>query len=212
MTAPGRARQWPPWRPVAGSPRYSTSNLHYRGSSRGPAELRERGTCLIEPASGAFRRCTPRGEARRRSAVGPTAAIVRDAAAGAEFDALLEPLAGRLVDGGVHLQDTVDRIRALLRLSSGDAAVGEALAIARRTGARIVDQDAALFLPEPMGSAPKEPPAPQIAAALGISTRHCAQAPRTRLRQAARLHPHRRGRARQEDRHRRARGDRSALE
>jgi DNA-binding NarL/FixJ family response regulator len=129
-----------------------------------------------------------------------TAAIVQNKPAGAELDSLLEPLAGRLVDCGIYLTDTVDRVRALLRLSSGDAAgaeelatraiaasrrrrtpiflarelvvlaaarqhlrqdvaqtadaVEEALAIARRTGARIVAQDAALLLTEPIEGSP----------------------------------------------------------
>ena len=121
-----------------------------------------------------------------------TAALLKDIPAGAELGELLEPLAGRLVDGGTVVLDTVDRIRALLRLASGDPAgaaelatdavaasrrrrtpiflarelivlaaakrqlgidpsdttraVDEALAIARRTGARVIDQDAGLLL------------------------------------------------------------------
>ena len=123
-----------------------------------------------------------------------TAALVDNVPAIAELADLIEPLAGRLVDGGTLLVDSVDRVRALLRLASGDAAgaaelaaqavtasrrrrtpiflarelivlaaaqqrlgndadttdlVDEALAIARRTGARIVVNDAALFLTEP---------------------------------------------------------------
>ena len=126
-----------------------------------------------------------------------TAAIVEDTSAGTELDQLLEPLAGRLVDCGAYPTDTVDRLRALLHLSSGDPAgaeelaaraiaasrrrrtpiflarelvilaaaqqrsgndptetadaVEEALAIARRTGARIITQDATLLLPESTG-------------------------------------------------------------
>ena len=125
-----------------------------------------------------------------------TAAIVEDTPAGAELEQLLEPLSGRLVDCSTHMTDTVDRVRALLRLASGDYAMAhelathaiassrqrrtpiflarelvvlaaaqqhlgadpavaadtieEALAIARRTGARIVARDAALFLLEPI--------------------------------------------------------------
>jgi DNA-binding CsgD family transcriptional regulator len=124
-----------------------------------------------------------------------TAALVKDIRAGAELGELLEALAGRLVDGGTVVLDTVDRIRALLRLASGDPAgavefatyavaasrrrrtpifcarelivlaaakrqlgidpsetrraVDEALAIARRTGARIIDRDAGLLLGGP---------------------------------------------------------------
>ena len=126
-----------------------------------------------------------------------TAAIVQHTSAAAELAELLEPLAGRLVDCGACMLDTVDRVRALLCLASGDAAgahelaahavaasrhrrtpiflarelvilaaaqqqlgndadetaetIEEALTIARRTGARIIAQDAALFLPEPIG-------------------------------------------------------------
>jgi ATP/maltotriose-dependent transcriptional regulator MalT len=126
-----------------------------------------------------------------------TAAIVKDDAAGAMLAELLEPLAGRLVDCCIYLTDTIDRLRALIRLSSGNAAeacelashavaasrrrrapiflgrelvvlaaarqrlgasdaetaeaLEEALAIGRRTGARIITQDAALFLSSPVG-------------------------------------------------------------
>ena len=118
------------------------------------------------------------------------AAIVVDASSATELDALLEPLAGRFVDTGVWVWETVDRLRALLRLTVGDAAgaakiatgaivasrrrhtpiflarelivlasalqrlgvdntddvVAEAFAIARRTGARLIMQDARLYL------------------------------------------------------------------
>ena len=109
--------------------------------------------------------------------------------------AVLEPLAGRFVDNGVAVGDTVDRVRALLRLTIGDAAgaaeiaavaiaasrrrrtpillarellvfacaqqrlgiddtddvVDEAFAIARRTGAAII-QDARLYLDKRLAS------------------------------------------------------------
>ena len=35
---------------------------------------------------------------------------------------MFEPLAGRFVDASVYVSDTVDRVRALLRLTIGDAA------------------------------------------------------------------------------------------
>jgi DNA-binding NarL/FixJ family response regulator len=57
-----------------------------------------------------------------------TAAIVRDAAAAEELGTLLEPLAGRLVDGGVVVWDTVDRLRALLRMTTGDPAAAADIA------------------------------------------------------------------------------------
>jgi DNA-binding NarL/FixJ family response regulator len=53
---------------------------------------------------------------------------VRDAAAAEELGTLLEPLAGRFVDGGVVVWDTVDRLRALLRLTTGDPAAAAELA------------------------------------------------------------------------------------
>lgn len=127
-----------------------------------------------------------------------TAAIVKNTAAGATLAELLEPLAGRLVDCCIYLTDTVDRLRALIRLTSGNPAgahelaanavaasrrrrtpiflarelvilaaakqllsadatetadaIDEALAIGRRTGARIIAQDVALFLTEPIGA------------------------------------------------------------
>jgi DNA-binding CsgD family transcriptional regulator len=56
------------------------------------------------------------------------AALVQDAYACAELGELLVPLAGRLVDSGTHPGDTVDRLRALLRLASGDATGARELA------------------------------------------------------------------------------------
>lgn len=128
-----------------------------------------------------------------------TAALLEDMSAGAELGELLEPLGGRLVDGGTVMLDTVDRIRALMRLAAGDAAgaaalttdaveasrrrrtpiflarelvvlaaaqrrlgidpseadraLEEARAIARRTGARIINQDARLLLGGRAGTA-----------------------------------------------------------
>jgi DNA-binding NarL/FixJ family response regulator len=150
-----------------------------------------------------------RGGAIAVSCWAETAAIVEDRAAAEDLAGVLEPLAGRLVDCGAFVWDTVDRLRALLRLASGDPAeaaeiaavavaasrrrgtpiflgrelivlasaqrrlgvddsevgelVDEARAIARQTGARIITQDAQLFLEagavqpsDPFGLTPRE--------------------------------------------------------
>jgi DNA-binding CsgD family transcriptional regulator len=127
-----------------------------------------------------------------------TAAILKDVTAGTMLDEHLEPLAGRLVDCCIYLTDTIDRVRALIRLRVGNPAdahqraanavaasrrrrtpiflarelvvlaaaqqllgtdaaaiadtLDEARAIARRTGARIIAQDAALYLTKPVGA------------------------------------------------------------
>ncbi len=133
----------------------------------------------------------PRGGAMTLCGWSEAAAIVNDVPAAQELRELLDPLAGRLVDGGVLVWDTIDRVRALLLLATGDpaaaaelaggavaasrqrrtpiflarelivfaaatqrlggdasSAVEEALAIARRTGARMIAKDAELFLTE----------------------------------------------------------------
>jgi DNA-binding CsgD family transcriptional regulator len=202
--------------------------------ARGPART-GRSAEARELLARAHRRGFPRrGNSMPISFWAETAAIVHNTSAGAELGELLEPLAGRLVSNGLYPVDTVDRVRALLRLASGDVAgahelaahavtasrrrgttvflarelvilaaaqqqlghdaadtaaiVEEALTFARRTGARIIARDAALFLPEPVGSShpndefgltPREGEIldhvangdtnAQIAAALGIS-------------------------------------------
>ena len=131
------------------------------------------------------------------------AALVKDTSAAAELGELLEPLAGRLIDAGTVILDTVDRLRALLRLASGDVAgaakliadavtasrrrqtpiflarelivlaaaqrqlgidasesdraLQEARAIARRTGAHIIDHDARLRWADPPEPRPRSP-------------------------------------------------------
>ena len=66
-------------------------------------------------------RCVARAASDGPAFWAETAAIVNDIAAAEELGGLLEPLAGRLMDGGVNVWDTVDRIRALLRLTTGAA-------------------------------------------------------------------------------------------
>ncbi|HSB88042.1 MAG TPA: LuxR C-terminal-related transcriptional regulator, partial [Ilumatobacteraceae bacterium] len=124
------------------------------------------------------------------------AGIAEHTPAAKELSRLLDPIAGRLVDGGTYVWDTVDRVRALLLLSLGDfhraadiaqcavaasrrrrtpiflgrelivwaaarrrsgidtsevaAAVKEAQSIARRTGARVIIEDAKLLLTAPL--------------------------------------------------------------
>jgi DNA-binding NarL/FixJ family response regulator len=175
---------------------------------------------------------SPRGGAMTICCWAEAAAIVDDSSAADELGRTLEPLAGRLVESGALVWDTIDRVRALLRLVSGEparaaeiaasavaasrrrrtpiflarelivlaaakrrigvnasetaSAVDEALTVARRTGARIVNHDARLLLPSSDGSAedhfgltPREREIlehvaagetnAQIAAALGIS-------------------------------------------
>jgi DNA-binding CsgD family transcriptional regulator len=140
---------------------------------------------------------SPRGGAMATCCWAEAAAIVGDTAAAEELGGLLEPLAGRVVETGPLVWDTIDRVRALLRLATGhpasaveiaasavaasrrretpiflareliiaaaamrrlgaDAsesagAVDEAAVIAGRTGARIVNDDARLFLPGSTG-------------------------------------------------------------
>jgi ATP/maltotriose-dependent transcriptional regulator MalT len=120
-----------------------------------------------------------------------TAALTGDVAAAAELVEIMQPLAGRLADGGMVVIDSIDRVRALVMLTVGDvegatdtarravtasrsrnmpimlgrellvlatarrrggtgledvdALVTEALKIADRTGARIIDHDAERF-------------------------------------------------------------------
>ncbi len=59
-----------------------------------------------------------------------TSDVLGDRDAAAELAELLDPLAGRLVDEGVVVVDSVDRVRALLGLVQGRAADAEALALA----------------------------------------------------------------------------------
>ena len=82
---------------------------------------------MREPAGS--HRCTRGGEVHYPSRVwAETAAIVADIPAAHELRVLLDPLAGRWADGGVIVWDTVDRLRALLRMTTGDAATATELA------------------------------------------------------------------------------------
>ena len=64
------------------------------------------------------------------------AALVEDVPAAAELGRLLEPLAGRLVDNGSFVSDTIDRIRALLRLTVGNPADAAEIAAAAVAASR----------------------------------------------------------------------------
>ena len=62
-----------------------------------------------------------RGGALSATCWAEVAAIAADAGAARDLEAVFERLAGRFVDDGLSVWDTVDRVRALLRLTIGDA-------------------------------------------------------------------------------------------
>jgi DNA-binding NarL/FixJ family response regulator len=64
------------------------------------------------------------------------AALVEHVPAASELGRLLEPLAGRLVDNGSFVSDTIDRIRALLRLTVGNPADAAEIAAAAVAASR----------------------------------------------------------------------------
>ena len=64
------------------------------------------------------------------------AVSVADTASAHELTALFEPLVGRMVETGASVWDSVDRIRALLRIATGDPATAAAIATTAVTASR----------------------------------------------------------------------------